>query len=169
MLTLIRRKRKDKRGDSHVLLALTRKNYAIKAEIERQKRLVKSGKQEEYDLRPLEPYITRLAALARICNAVTAPPSERAYNFATQIGKEASRISGVDFITCFGATKTKRRHVSQKLKSYDSASFEPKLKPTRLKILIVDDVIYTGRTLAETARALEELGNFVVPVALTYT
>ncbi|MFN7088387.1 MAG: hypothetical protein ACK4NX_00975 [Candidatus Paceibacteria bacterium] len=168
-MILIKRKRKDKSGQEHLLLAMTRKDYALEAEIECQKRLVKSGKQETYDLQPFASYIARLAEIARIANAITAPPSERTYNLATQIGKEVSRLSGVDFITCFEPTKTKRRHISQKLKSYAEKSFEPKLKPTHLTILIVDDIIYTGRTLAETAKALEELGNFVIPVALTYT
>lgn len=169
MFALIARKRKDKNGGSHSLFSLTRKNQNIVAEILSQKRLVKSGKQETYNLQPFELYINRFAEIAKICNAITVPPSEHEYNFAMQIGKEVSNKSGVDFITCFQATGKKRRHISQKLESYNRTSFEPKLKPKHLTILLIDDIIYTGRTFSETTKILEGLGNFVIPIAITYT
>lgn len=169
IMTLIKRKRKDKDGTAYVLLALTRKDYALVEEIKNQKRLVKSGYLEAYDLQPFDLHIKRLAEIARIANAITTPPSERPYNLATQIGKEVATRAGVDFITCFCASKIKRRHISQKLEGYDMASFAPQLKPSGLTILLIDDIIHTGRTLAGATKILKELGNFVIPVALTYT
>jgi hypothetical protein len=150
-------------------MALSRKDYLILEEITRQKKLVKNGKQEKYDLKPFEDYIKNFSVIAGFCDAITTPPSEQEYNLATEIGKEVSRISGVDFIAFFDATGIKRRHISQKFNGYKNENFDPKIKSSGLYILLLDDIIQTGETLINSAIALKSLGNCVVPVAITYT
>lgn len=169
MLDLYTRVRKGKDGERHSLMALTRDDQDLIKEIERQKHLVKSGAQEAYELTAFQSYVDVLVKIAAICRAITAPPSEQPYNLALAIGKEVSRLSGVDFVTCFTATSKKRKHISQHLHGYEQEQYRPILKPHGLTILLVDDVIYTGYTLIETKRSLESLGNFIIPIALTYS
>lgn len=101
----------------------------------------------------LAPVIT--AVLGRNLNrggyAIVTSPKRRhkELNFASSIGLALQEMLGIPFIEDVATCRTKQRM---------NAVFDLNIKPTQPNLIVIDDFVTTGNTIASMRRLLEPLG-----------